>query len=36
MTFEEARELAKTKPEPVVGLLLEDGNGHCVAFHFVK
>lgn len=36
MTFEEARELAKSKPEPVVGLLLEDGNGHCVAFHFVK
>lgn len=36
MTFEEARALAKGKPDPIVGLLLEDGNGQCLAFHFVK
>jgi len=35
-TFEEARELAKTKPSPIAGLLLEDGMGNCIAFHFVK
>ncbi len=36
MTFEQARELAKTKPDPIAGLLLEDGEGNCIAFHFVK
>ncbi len=34
--FEEARAMAKMKPDPVVGLLLEDGEGNCIAFHFVK
>ena len=36
LTFEQARTLAKSKPDPIAGLLLEDGNGHCIAFHFVK
>lgn len=36
MTFEEARELTKSKPEPIAGLLLEDAEGNCVAFHFVR
>lgn len=36
MNFDEARELAKTKPDPIAGLLLEDGQGRCIAFHFVK
>ncbi len=36
LSFEEARELAKTKPDPIAGLLLEDGEGNCIAFHFVK
>lgn len=34
--FEDARQLAKTKQDPVAGLLLEDGLGNCIAFHFVK
>ncbi|HRJ25954.1 MAG TPA: hypothetical protein PLO61_00415 [Fimbriimonadaceae bacterium] len=34
--FEEAREIAKSKGEPIMGLLLEDGEGHCIAFHFVR
>lgn len=36
VSFEDARELAKSKPDPIVGLLLEDGEGQCIAFHFVK
>ncbi len=35
-SFEEARELTKTKPDPICGLLLEDVEGNCIAFHFVK
>ncbi len=34
--FEEAREIAKSKKDPIVGLLLEDGDGKCIAFHFVR
>ena len=36
LPFNEARELAKGKPDPIAGLLLEDGEGQCIAFHFVK
>lgn len=34
--FEEARNIAKEKKDPIAGLLLEDGQGVCIAFHFVK
>lgn len=35
-SFEQARVIAKEKKEPIAGLLLEDGEGNCVAFHFVR